>query len=459
MTTPVYDTVAYVAANQLAVSNVAGDSFVAEFAPGLRLRADCGTDGVRLGTVAAASFDAATGRTVVTTTMDGGAALTANLAAVLHGNDLPESLCAHATLHALGGRDALPAASTGVSGLVSLASTAETQAGASAAKAVTPAGLAASAKGLIAANTTIYVATTGSDVTGTGASGAPYASIARALSSIAGKLIASGATVTIQVADGTYTINSAIVIDHPDADKVKILGNTSSGQALSVASIDTASKKFVVSGDYTGTVGLAPGDIFQVLNGTTANQGSYSVANRTYTGSNTEIVVNETIASSTPSGASITTLPSNGCILYFSGGSYGFSLYRGINTIDGLKIVGTTTTGYSPALIFNSCRGVLGPKLIVTNFARGVQIDTGGYAAIYGTYHKLAIGVIANRAFAQLYSKTLVSSCDTGLFAYKLSEITAPAANYIMLNVATAASPAISMTVSGNVGSFVTPSA
>ena len=111
MSDPVYDTVTFLAAERFAVANAAGDSFLAEFVPGLRIRADCQADGLRLGTVTAAVHEA--GRTEVTVTMDAGAALTANLSGVLHGNDVPDSLCDHAALHAAGGRDALTPAALG----------------------------------------------------------------------------------------------------------------------------------------------------------------------------------------------------------------------------------------------------------------------------------------------------------------------------------------------------------
>ncbi|MEN6594692.1 MAG: hypothetical protein ABFC31_07105 [Clostridiaceae bacterium] len=60
-----------------------------------------------------------------------------------------------------------------------------------------------SAAALLAADTTIYVATTGSDVTGDGTVGTPYATITKAVSVIPKCL--GGFTATISVAAGTYT--------------------------------------------------------------------------------------------------------------------------------------------------------------------------------------------------------------------------------------------------------------
>ena len=95
MSDPKYTLVEYVAANRFAASNAARDSFAPEFPVGLRVQADCGADGLRLGSVTGAAHDAGTGRTLVDVALDAGAALTANLTAVLHNNNTPESLAGH----------------------------------------------------------------------------------------------------------------------------------------------------------------------------------------------------------------------------------------------------------------------------------------------------------------------------------------------------------------------------
>jgi hypothetical protein len=203
-------------------------------------------------------------------------------------------------------------------------------------KVVTDEILKAVTKLLISSNTTIYVATTGSDTTGTGLAGAPFASIHKALASIAGMLIATGVIVTIQVADGVYTVTSAITIDHPDGDKIQILGNTSAETTVAIASIDTTAKTITVAGNYTASVAvgdmigwtgdvrtitissisgnvftvstdptgkLAIGDTIYILNGSTsANIKSYVVTGFT----STTVTVSATIPSTTVGGASLT---------------------------------------------------------------------------------------------------------------------------------------------------------
>lgn len=57
----------------------------------------------------------------------------------------------------------------------------------------------------LSANTTFYIATTGNDTTGTGAVGAPWATITRASAVLASMYDFNGYQVTLQLADGTYT--------------------------------------------------------------------------------------------------------------------------------------------------------------------------------------------------------------------------------------------------------------
>ena len=66
----------------------------AEFAAGVRVRADCGADGIFTSIVTASSYASGTDLTTVTVSLDSGA-LTSNLDGVLHGNDIPASLTNH----------------------------------------------------------------------------------------------------------------------------------------------------------------------------------------------------------------------------------------------------------------------------------------------------------------------------------------------------------------------------
>ena len=80
---------------------------------------------------------------------------------------------------------------------------------------------------ILTANRTYYVATTGNDTTGDGSSGNPWATIQHAYDVIVATLDTAGYTVTIQVADGTYTTGIEITKAWMGGGNVHILGNTS----------------------------------------------------------------------------------------------------------------------------------------------------------------------------------------------------------------------------------------
>lgn len=448
---------------------VAGDR-TAEFSPGVRVLADCGADGARYGTVAAALYAADADRTTVTLALDTGG-LTAAVAAVLHGNDVPASLAnhghtgpadggavAHGALAGVGtnshaaidaflaskavasGLASLDAASrvvqdpanaaatpaatkivvsdaagtvdawvsdatTGGKGKVRLATVAETQAGACADKAVTPAGLAGAAKGLLAADTTLHVATTGNDATGDGSPNAPFASISRALASIRNKLIASGVTVTIQVADGTYAISSTITINHPDADKIQIIGNTSAETVVAIAAIDTTARTITVAGDYTSSIQV--GDILGLTGSSTSGlNGAYVVSDVSYSGGNTVLTCSaETIASDIIGSGSIFIMPRNRVKLVLASSMVGFSIKRQFGGLSGFRIDGPGLIGilcdcpvrvefmtkllmkdFDTAVFVSNCGFVYMDYIISKNCSKMVYASGGRFLTNYGVF-------------------------------------------------------------------------
>jgi hypothetical protein len=339
------------------------------------------------------------------------------------------------------------AATESAAGIVELATTAEAQAGTDTSRAVTPAGLAASAKGLIATNTTIYVATTGSDTTGTGLSGAPYASIAKALSSIANKLIASGVTVTIQVADGTYTVSNYVIIDHPDAEKIEIVGNTSAETTVAITAIDTTAKTITVAGDYTGSV--AVGDIIGLTGSSTSGlNGAYIVSGRTYSGGNTIITCSaETLSSATVGGGSIIVKPCNKSTLLFVGQR--FQLNAPISSFSGFKFQqssgSTNICLYSP----NGLKQTVINKCIFNGVFRGVQGSANFQNTIFKGCTSSGVYLTAGHT-GQLSAANIFDSCVVAVSATANSYFYAPSTYSIRRNNTTDYSPAANTVGNGN---------
>lgn len=83
---------------------------------------------------------------------------------------------------------------------------------------------------------------------------AQYATIQAAFTYLSTKRIASGTTVKIQVADGTYTLTSSINANHPDGSQIQLLGNqtTAANCVLQVVNQSTFDAIAVSSGNVLG---------------------------------------------------------------------------------------------------------------------------------------------------------------------------------------------------------------
>lgn len=224
----------YVSATSFTLSGDLSSEIVA----GMRVQADCGTDGTFLGTVSTSEYASGTGLTTVTLAMDSGS-LTANLATVLHGNDSSDSICR---------------ASTTLCGGVFLATDAMAIAGTDTTSPVPPSGLAAAIEDKLPyANffgytyAATYVSTTSFTLSGDKTSTFVVGVKVRAdcgadgikLGVITSSTYASGTGLTtIVLAMDSSTLTSNLVGVRPGSTKTDSLANhshagTESGGALS----------------------------------------------------------------------------------------------------------------------------------------------------------------------------------------------------------------------------------
>jgi hypothetical protein len=124
----------------------------------------------------------------------------------------------------------------------------------------------------LSANTTYRVATTGNDTTGDGSVAKPWATLAKAWSVISNTLDFAGFTVTIQMADGTYT--SGILFTAWVGGGAVVLNGNSSTPANVVVSV-TGGHAVASSGALPGTVTLTN---FKVQTATTGSGISHAAA-------------------------------------------------------------------------------------------------------------------------------------------------------------------------------------
>ncbi|MCH6259233.1 hypothetical protein MLD52_21955 [Puniceicoccaceae bacterium K14] len=83
-----------------------------------------------------------------------------------------------------------------------------------------------------------------------------YATVQDALSFLDDKRIATGFTVSIQIANGTYSNYESIYVSHNDGNRINIIGNTSSPSSVI---IEFDSNKIGVHCDYSKVLGLING--------------------------------------------------------------------------------------------------------------------------------------------------------------------------------------------------------
>ena len=77
----------------------------------------------------------------------------------------------------------------------------------------------------IVSHVNLYVSTIGDDVVNSGVEpGSPFRSPARALEWLGDKIITETGFVTINVAAGIYDIDEQLVMDHPQGERVAIVG-------------------------------------------------------------------------------------------------------------------------------------------------------------------------------------------------------------------------------------------
>ncbi len=83
--------------------------------------------------------------------------------------------------------------------------------------------------GVIEVDTTIYVDLTGNDTTGDGSIGSPYASPHKALNYLSGFRFKDDVLITISVGTGEYNFSETIIVNHPQANQIHILGAALTG--------------------------------------------------------------------------------------------------------------------------------------------------------------------------------------------------------------------------------------
>jgi len=284
----------------------------------------------------------------------------------------------------------------------------------------------------ITSDTTYYISTGGSDSTGDGSSGNPWATPQKALDYLKDKWIANDATITIDLADGTYTMTSAIEMKHPCGKNIRLIGNETAATSRAVGSVGvTGSDDYVeVNGaDYTADY---PADSYIRITDNTAavtNNGAYKVKSVSFTGGNTRIVLNGgVLGDNADNTGNVENLPwshkvkltwadsSTNGVLVQNGSTFGL--------INGVRIKGDGAHGVG---IYASEKSVVncGTQIVVDSFLHGIYSNTGSYIlAQYAiSCYNASVGMFAHNKGSVVASSSVASNNNYGYDAYDSSFI------------------------------------
>lgn len=224
----------------------------------------------------------------------------------------------------------------------------------------------------LTANRTYYVSTTGSDSNNGLSSGAPFLTVAKALSVILGTLDVSGFTVTIQLADGTYSVTSIVIGsgvgivaptnlvirgNNTTPSNVKIAGSDYTFRAESFGAICT-----VLDMELSSTAGR----IFSVGGGGQIYYGNVVFGNPSATGEDITVLSGGYVQAT----SSYSTYTNKGCHINVAGGQA---------RVTGITVTITGTPSFATSFVKAYRGGVL---VIFSNTYTGSA--TGPRFSVYG---------------------------------------------------------------------------
>ena len=219
----------------------------------------------------------------------------------------------------------------------------------------------------ISSNTTFYVSTTGSDTTGDGSSGSPWATPHKALDYLGDYFWnISTTTVTIQCGDGTYTFTEAIEPKHICGNGLKIVGeNTYSKSMTSVQSYTGSAGAWSITVNLNDVTNIAADDyviIHSASGGTrpTFIEGCHKVTNVDSGNSRISFSSKHQHASA-PSGSVAATVIVIKTIFDFDGTTYGYyATSENFGGFDKCVLAGDGVTSGSVGVYVEACLLLLG---------------------------------------------------------------------------------------------------
>lgn len=238
---------------------------------------------------------------------------------------------------------------------------------------------------LIDANTDWYISPTGDDNTGDGSIGTPWATLDKVYAELLNYGIAQDATLTINIVAGSYTSATPISLDHPNGDRINIVGAATSTIGItSLASYTGSAGNWVIvfnlDADLTSLVSV--GQFIVIRDLTTSDypghllKGCYEVTGTTVS---TITVKSTTDVTTIPGGTytgNVTIVPSQ------------FEITENVN---GFTLSDHTLGLIKDVIIFNSWVGSL-DVIAGLQISNNSNITSTGDIASSGFYNGIQLG-------------------------------------------------------------------
>ncbi|MFZ5832703.1 MAG: hypothetical protein ACOY3P_21660 [Planctomycetota bacterium] len=275
-------------------------------------------------------------------------------------------------------------------------------------------------------NRVFHVAKTGNDDTGDGSINNPWATIQKALNYIGDSWISSAATVTIQVADGTYQVNTQINVVHPCASRITITGESALTKTIDsgVAVVTTGTAgNYATTFRLTDVANMAVGEyvLISSLSGGTRPESLYGCHKITAINGSDVTVLNRTRSSVGPSGAITGTMTVIKTILQTSGNTCFSITSAALGTLSKMVLAGTSTgvgirVEKGGALGASSQIGVDGFSIGIY----GIQATSMGVigALVSGS---AALGIAGQGVLLILATSAIVSGCAGAAYSMELT--------------------------------------
>ena len=286
---------------------------------------------------------------------------------------------------------------------------------------------------IISTNTTLYVATTGSDSTGDGTSGNPWATIAKAINYLKNKWINSDVLVTIQLGDGLYTSSSPVSINHPCGNRILIIGeNTYQKTVNSINGTPAGSSgNWSIVLNMSNVTNISIGDYIVIGNTSGGTNPSYLCGFHEITNvaGSTITILSKHLKGTYPSGL-VTTSESHivKTLLKFNN-SNGVVIGNALGVLGNLGIIeGTALSGSAGLikdtgnLIFNGILGISGFNYGIASSQGSISVSNSKVAASGSVV--CGIQIAADSYLGMGNASTLITSgCDCGLYVVFSSSI------------------------------------